>query len=69
MTGRSADMKKRKAEYDLPEMTAKMFKRMRPACEVHPELVAAYERKRLLDLMDKLEWDDAFDYKAERDRR
>lgn len=40
-------MKKRKHDdYDLPELTAKMFREMRPAREVHPELVAAYERSR-----------------------
>lgn len=40
-------MSKRKTDdYDLPEITAKMFKRMRPAREIHPELVAAYERTR-----------------------
>ena len=39
-------MKKKVDEYDLPEMTAKMFKNMRPAREVMPEIVAAYERSR-----------------------
>ncbi len=40
-------MKKRKPDgYDLPEFTAKMFKRMRPAREVHPALVESYERTR-----------------------
>ena len=38
--------KRKKDEYDLPELTAKMFKRMRPAREVRPDFVAAYERTR-----------------------
>ena len=33
------------------------------------EFVARRQQKRLLDLMGKLQWDDAFDYKAERERR
>ena len=33
------------------------------------EFVARRQQKRLLDLMGKLEWDPAFDYKAERERR
>ena len=32
------------------------------------EFIARRKQKRLLDLMDKLEWDNAFDYKAERSR-
>lgn len=32
------------------------------------EFIARREQKRLLDLMGKLEWDTAFDYKAERSR-
>lgn len=32
------------------------------------EFIARRRQKRLLDLMDKLEWDTAFDYKAERRR-
>ena len=32
------------------------------------EFVARRRQKRLLDLMGKLEWDNAFDYKAERSR-
>ncbi|MFI4935181.1 MAG: type II toxin-antitoxin system VapB family antitoxin [Caulobacterales bacterium] len=33
------------------------------------EFVARREQKRLLELMGKLEWDSAFDYKRERSRR
>jgi len=33
------------------------------------EFIARRRQKRLLELMGKLEWDDAFDYKAERARR
>ena len=33
------------------------------------EFVARRQQKRLLDLMGKLEWDPAFDYKAARERR
>ena len=33
------------------------------------EFVARRRQKRLLDLMGKLEWDVAFDYKSERSRR
>jgi hypothetical protein len=33
------------------------------------EYIARRQQKRLLDLMGKLEWDEAFDYKAERSRR
>jgi hypothetical protein len=32
------------------------------------EFIARRRQKRLLDLMGKLEWDDGFDYKAERTR-
>lgn len=32
------------------------------------EFIARREQRRLIDLMGKLEWDDAFDYKAERSR-
>jgi len=32
------------------------------------EFIARREQKRLLELMGKLEWDTAFDYKAERSR-
>jgi len=32
------------------------------------EFIARREQKGLLDLMGKLEWDDSFDYKAERTR-
>ena len=32
------------------------------------EFIARREQKRLLDLMGKLEWDKAFDYKSERSR-
>ena len=32
------------------------------------EFVARRRQKRLLDLMGKLEWDNAFDYKTERSR-
>ena len=32
------------------------------------EFIARREQKRLLELMGKLEWDNAFDYKAERSR-
>ena len=32
------------------------------------EFVARRNQKRLVDLMGKLEWDDSFDYKAERSR-
>jgi hypothetical protein len=32
------------------------------------EFIARRQQKRLLELMGKLEWDDAFDYKAERTR-
>jgi uncharacterized protein (DUF4415 family) len=40
-------MKKRKDDgYDLPELTAKMFRTLRPAREVHPKLVEAYVRSR-----------------------
>jgi hypothetical protein len=33
------------------------------------EFVARRDQKRLIDLMGKLEWDESFDYKAERSRR
>jgi len=33
------------------------------------EFIARRSQKRLLELMDKLEWDDSFDYKSERSRR
>jgi hypothetical protein len=33
------------------------------------EFIARRRQKRLLELLGKLEWDDAFDYKAERSRR
>jgi hypothetical protein len=33
------------------------------------EFVARRTQKRLLDLMGRLEWDESFDYKAERSRR
>ena len=33
------------------------------------EFIARRRQKRLLDLMGKLEWDETFDYKAERARR
>jgi Arc/MetJ family transcription regulator len=33
------------------------------------EFIARRRQKRLLDLMGKLEWDAAFDHKAERNRR
>jgi len=33
------------------------------------EFIARRKQKRLLDLMGKLEWDSAFDYKAEHSRR
>ena len=33
------------------------------------ELIARRSQKRLLELMDKLEWDNSFDYKRERSRR
>jgi Arc/MetJ family transcription regulator len=33
------------------------------------EFVARRRQKRLLELMGKLEWDEAYDYKAERKRR
>ena len=32
------------------------------------EFVARRSQKRLVDLMSKLEWDDSFDYKAQRSR-
>ena len=32
------------------------------------EFIARRKQKRLLDLMGKLEWDNCFDYKAERSR-
>ena len=32
------------------------------------EFIARRRQKRLLELMDKLEWDEGFDYKAERTR-
>jgi len=32
------------------------------------EFIARRQQKRLLELMGKLEWDEAFDYKAERKR-
>jgi hypothetical protein len=32
------------------------------------EFIARRQQKRLLDLVGKLEWDDDFDYKAERSR-
>lgn len=32
------------------------------------EFIARREQKRLIELMGKLEWDDSFDYKAERAR-
>lgn len=33
------------------------------------EFIARREQRRLLDLMGKLEWDQSFDYKAERSRK
>jgi hypothetical protein len=33
------------------------------------EFIARRRQKRLLELMGKLEWDEGFDYKAERSRR
>ena len=33
------------------------------------EFIARRRQKRLLELIGKLEWDDAYDYKAERARR
>jgi hypothetical protein len=33
------------------------------------EFIARRRQKRLLELMNKLEWDHAFDYKSERSRR
>jgi hypothetical protein len=33
------------------------------------EFIARRKQKRLLDLMGKLDWDKAYDYKAERGRR
>jgi hypothetical protein len=33
------------------------------------EFVARRRQKRILELMGKLEWDDSFDYKADRSRR
>jgi len=33
------------------------------------EFIARRSQKRLVDLMSKLEWDESFDYKAERSRR
>lgn len=40
-------MRKRAIEdYDVPELTARDFKRMRPAREVHPALVESYKRSR-----------------------
>lgn len=33
------------------------------------EFIARRRQKRLVELMDKLEWDKSFDYKAERARR
>jgi len=33
------------------------------------EFIARRQQKRLLDLMGQLEWDEEFDYKAERSRR
>ncbi len=33
------------------------------------EFIARRSQRRLVDLMGKLEWDDAFDFKAERSRR
>jgi Bacterial antitoxin of type II TA system, VapB len=32
------------------------------------EFIARREQKRVIELMGKLEWDDSFDYKAERSR-
>lgn len=32
------------------------------------EFIARRQQKRLLDLMGKLQWDDAYDYKSERGR-
>ena len=33
------------------------------------EFIARRKQKRLIDLMGKLEWDSAYDYKAERSRK
>ncbi|MEO8135308.1 MAG: type II toxin-antitoxin system VapB family antitoxin [Betaproteobacteria bacterium] len=33
------------------------------------EFIARRSQKRLIELMGKLQWDDTFDYKAERSRR
>jgi hypothetical protein len=33
------------------------------------EFIARRNQRRLVDLMGKLEWDESFDYKAERSRR
>ena len=36
--------------------------------KVLQEFIARRQQKRLLELMGKLEWDEQFDYKAERSR-
>ena len=33
------------------------------------EFIARREQRRVIELMGKLEWDDSFDYKAERSRK
>lgn len=38
--------RKDKIEDDVPELSARDFKRMRPAREVHPKIVEGYERTR-----------------------
>lgn len=43
-------------------------KRRRRQLRALQEFIARRKQKRLLQLMGTLEWDDAFDYKAERSR-
>ena len=45
--------KKKNDDYDVPELTAADFKKMRPAREVMPEVVKAYERSLGRPFMDK----------------
>ena len=47
----------------------KYFIRVRPGdASLKPQFIARREQRKMLDLMGKLEWDQSFDYKAERSR-
>jgi hypothetical protein len=40
-----------------------------PVTRALQEFIARRSQKRLIELMGKLQWDDSYDYKAERSRR